>query len=70
MIKLQTRKEAAEFLRISPRTLEKWAVTGEGPAFAKIGSRSLYSVSDLETWVNSRKHQNTSEYTFQEIHHG
>jgi hypothetical protein len=60
---LLTRLEAADALRISPRTLEKWAVTGEGPPFAKIGSRSLYQVSDLETWVNSRKRNSTSEYT-------
>jgi predicted site-specific integrase-resolvase len=62
-VKLQTRKEAAEFLRISPRTLEKWAVTGQGPPFAKIGARTLYSDTDLEAWVNSRKRHNTSEYS-------
>ena len=57
---LITRREAADYLRISPRTLEKWAVTGEGPPFYKIGSRTIYSAEDLEAWLISCRRVSTS----------
>ena len=60
-MKLITRIEAADFLRISPRTLEKWAVTGQGPPFFKIGSRTAYSLDDLVTWLLERQRTSTTE---------
>ncbi len=38
-----TTKEVAAMLKISPRTLENWRNLRQGPAFAKFGSRVLYS---------------------------
>jgi excisionase family DNA binding protein len=49
-----TNKEAAAFLRLSPRTLEKLRVEGGGPRFHKFGRRVLYAVDDLESWANAR----------------
>ncbi len=53
--------EAAHFLKISPRTLEKQRVVGGGPRFRKFGSRVLYAVADLQAWADSRSFANTSE---------
>jgi hypothetical protein len=60
-------KQAADFLKLSPRTLEKHRVTGGGPRFRKLGRRVVYAVADLEAWANERICSNTSDsnyYTF------
>ena len=49
-----TNDEAADFLRLSPRTLEKQRVIGGGPRFRKFGRRPIYSVEDLDSWVAAR----------------
>ena len=54
-------EEAAELLKLSPRTLEKQRVTGEGPRFRKFGSRVLYAAADLQSWADARTFSNTSE---------
>ena len=43
-----TNDEAAEYLRLSPRTLEKQRVIGGGPKFRKFGRRVMYAVADLD----------------------
>ncbi|WP_306812059.1 MULTISPECIES: AlpA family transcriptional regulator [unclassified Sphingobium] len=50
-------KEAARFLGLSIRTLEKHRTYGTGPTYRKIGGRVLYAVRDLEEWsaIGSRK---------------
>lgn len=50
-------QEAARFLGISIRTLEKHRTYGTGPTYRKIGGRVLYSVHDLECWseIGTRK---------------
>ena len=53
--------EAAGFLKISPRTLEKQRVVGGGPRFRKFGSRVLYALADLQAWADARALANTSE---------
>lgn len=42
-----TNSEAAEFLRLSPRTLEKQRATGGRPPFRKFERRVMYSRTDL-----------------------
>jgi hypothetical protein len=49
-----TNDEAAAFLRLSPRTLEKQRVIGGGPRFRKFGRRVMYAIVDLETWADAR----------------
>ena len=46
---------------LSPRTLEKWRVTGEGPAFRKFGRKVVYSEKDLETWAEAQRRNSTSD---------
>lgn len=54
-----TNDEAAAFLRLSPRTLEKLRVIGGGPRFRKFGRRVMYALADLETWANERSFETT-----------
>ena len=53
--------EAAEFLKLSPRTLEKQRVVGGGPKFRKFGRRVVYAFEDLESWANARSCDTTSD---------
>jgi predicted DNA-binding transcriptional regulator AlpA len=54
--------EAAQVLKLSPRTLEKFRVIGGGPRYRKLGRRVVYSVQDLETWADARACDSTSDY--------
>ena len=54
MTKFLDNQQAADFLRLSPRTLEQQRVTGEGPQFRKFGRRVIYAIEDLEAWANER----------------
>jgi hypothetical protein len=58
--------EAADFLRLSIRTLERYRVEGTGPRFIKVGrgkrARVLYRLTDLRAWLDGSVYQSTSEY--------
>lgn len=56
-----TNAEAAAFLKLSPRTLEKQRVIGGGPRFRKFGRRVLYALADLEQWAAERVCETTSD---------
>ena len=51
-----TNNEAASFLRLSPRTLEKHRTLNSGPRYCKFGRRVLYALHDLEAYTESRWH--------------
>ena len=53
--------ELAARWKISPRTLERWRWTGEGPVFIKIGGRVVYRVLDVETYEASRQCSSTAD---------
>ena len=59
-----TTDEAAVFLRLSPRTLEKQRVLGGGPRFRKFGARVVYARSDLRAWADTRSYGMTSDPGF------
>lgn len=42
--------EAARFLGLSDRTLEKHRSYGTGPIYRKIGGRVVYTIEDLQAW--------------------
>ena len=48
-------REAAEWLGLSPRTLDRYRVSGEGPAFHRFGSRVRYLAADPEAWASARR---------------
>lgn len=48
---LLTTKEAAAFLQVSEKTLEKWRTKGTGPKFRRLGHRTVrYLQADLIAW--------------------
>ena len=55
--------EAARFLGLSGRTLEKHRTYGTGPVYSKIGGRVVYSVEDLLAWVQKGTKASTSDDT-------
>jgi hypothetical protein len=59
-----TTHEAASYLRLSPRTLERLRVSGTGPKFVRLANRSIrYRPEDLDAHVASRVVASTSENT-------
>lgn len=53
--------EAARFLSLSHRTLEKHRCYGTGPRYSKVGGRVVYSVADLQAWVDRGMKASTSD---------
>ncbi|MCW4014259.1 MAG: helix-turn-helix domain-containing protein [Candidatus Bathyarchaeota archaeon] len=58
---MDTRQAATYLGGLSPRTLEKYRLTGEGPVFYKITSRCFYKREDLDEWAESRRRVSTSD---------
>ena len=56
-----TQSAAKKLGDLSPRTLEKWRLNGEGPAFRKFGKKVVYAESDLEAWAESQRRTSTSK---------
>ena len=54
-------REAAARLGLSPKTLERYRASGEGPAFQKPGSRVRYLPEDIEAWASARRWRSLSE---------
>src|SRR3546814_18297773 len=54
-------QEAARFLGLSERTLEKHRTYGTGPAYRKLGGRVVYAVEDLQTWADRGLVSSTSD---------
>lgn len=55
--------EAARFLGLSGRTLEKHRTYGTGPKYSKIGGRVVYTLDDLQAWVARGGRRSTSDDT-------
>lgn len=53
--------EAARYLSLSSRTLEKHRTYGTGPTYRKIGGRVIYAVADLDAWAARGLRTSTSE---------
>ncbi len=54
-------RAAALYLGLSPRTLEKWRLTGQGPPYTKGGRRCLYRLEDLDVWAEAGMRGSTSQ---------
>ncbi len=54
-------QEAARFLGLSGRTLEKHRTYGTGPRYSKLGGRVVYSLDDLQEWANRGLKTSTSD---------
>ena len=54
-------EQAAAFLNLSKSTLAKMRMRGDGPPFAKLGSKIVvYRVADLRSWLDDQRRQNTA----------
>lgn len=51
----KTVDEAAEYLRLNPRTLNNMRSAGRGPCFHKHGRRVLYHIDELAKWSGLTK---------------
>lgn len=55
-----TTKEAASYLRVSVDYLERLRMSGDGPAYVKLGrarnSKVFYTERDLQEWILKRRH--------------
>lgn len=49
---LYSTKSAADYLNLSPRTLEKWRCQGKGPKYLA-GKKVKYRESDLDAYLES-----------------
>ena len=65
-----TNDEAAEYLRLSPPTLEKQPVGRGGPTIPQFARRVTYAVSDLDAWADQRSYEATSDPEYAERHAG
>lgn len=52
---------AADYVGLSPATLETMWVRGGGPVFVKLGARVVYQREDLDKWLEERKRKSTSD---------
>jgi predicted DNA-binding transcriptional regulator AlpA len=53
--------EAARFLGLSGRTLEKHRTYGTGPKYRKIGGRVIYGLDDLKAWADLGAKSSTAD---------
>ena len=58
-----TAKEAAQYLRVSPGTLDKLRHYGGGPEFIRVSARTIrYERSALDAWMNARRASAVADY--------
>ncbi|MFJ2620091.1 helix-turn-helix domain-containing protein [Glutamicibacter sp. NPDC087344] len=51
-LEIMTRRQAAESIGVvSVKTLANWAARGIGPAYTRIGARTYYRVTTIESWA-------------------
>jgi len=55
-------RQAADYLGLSDKTLQRKRCAGDGPQFIKCGGRILYDIQDCDAYMESHKVQSTSEY--------
>jgi excisionase family DNA binding protein len=53
--------QAAHYVGLSRRTLEKMRVVGGGPKYRKHGRYVRYHIDDLDAWSESRAKQSTAD---------
>jgi hypothetical protein len=59
--RMMSTPDAARFLSLSTRTLEKHRCYGTGPTYRKLGGRVVYAMEDLLSWVQLGLRRSTSD---------
>lgn len=52
---------AGNYTSIGKSTLDKMRMTGEGPAFLKVGHRVVYERAALDEWLASKRCRSTAD---------
>jgi predicted DNA-binding transcriptional regulator AlpA len=53
---------AATYVGLTPSTLAKMRLRGDGPTYVKVGQRAVaYLVADLDAWLLKNRRRSTSE---------
>jgi predicted DNA-binding transcriptional regulator AlpA len=60
-MKFLNEKQVAEILGISVKTLQRWRLFGEGPAWKKFGAAVRYPVAALQAYIESAPHGGDSQ---------
>ena len=55
MKELIARRDLAARIGLKTQTLARWAVEGFGPAVYRVGGRAMYSVDEVDRWLESRR---------------
>jgi predicted DNA-binding transcriptional regulator AlpA len=54
--------DAAAYLGIGKSTLDKRRMTGDGPAYSKLGGKTvIYDIADLDEYAAARRRHSTSD---------
>ena len=53
MERLFSTKEAAEYLKVTPGTVENWRYAETGPKFTKPGGKVYYTETALKEWIDN-----------------
>ena len=54
--------EAADYVGLSPSTLEKKRIDGSGPEFIRLGGRAVgYDLHALDSWLDGQRRTSTSD---------
>lgn len=48
-------QEVSDLFKVKTCTLARWRCKKVGPRYAKLGSRVIYDLQDLEDWFASRR---------------
>ena len=54
-------KQAAKYLGVSRKKLDRLRTEGGGPAYYKLGSSVRYRIEDLDEWARPRRRLSTSD---------
>ena len=54
-------QQAADYVGLSPSTMAKLRLSGDGPVFIKMGARVVYQPPSLDEWLAQRRRTSTSE---------
>ena len=57
--KQMTTKQAADYLSLSPHTLNQWRSLGKGPRFVRLGGAVRYPKTFLDSYLQASERRST-----------
>jgi len=62
-----TVEQAADRLKLSRETLDRWRRMGRGPLFRDHGRRIVYHIDDIDRWSDAQLRQTARKYAPQSL---